>query len=60
MPETNPVIDQVAKEKGLHYVLSIDDSGAVWANTGLNISNEVMQRLDAAAKTPAAATPPKK
>jgi outer membrane protein len=56
----NPVIDQVAKEKGLHYVLSIDDSGAVWANTGLNISNEVMQRLDAAAKTPAAATPPKK
>ena len=53
----NPVIDQVAQEKGLHYVLSIADSGAVWVNTGLNISAEVMKRLDAA--KPAAA-PPKK
>ena len=47
----NPVIDQVANEKGLHYVLSIADSGAVWVNTGLNISAEVMKRLDAAGKT---------
>jgi outer membrane protein len=44
----NPVIDQVAQEKGLHLVLSIADSGAVWVNTGLNISLEVMKRLDAA------------
>jgi outer membrane protein len=59
----HPIIDQVAKEKGLHYVLSIDDSGAVWANTGLNISAEVMKRLDAGAKTtaaPATPAPPKK
>ena len=49
----NPVIDQVAQEKGLHMVLSIADSGAVWVNTGLNISLEVMKRLDAA--KPAAA-----
>ena len=47
----NPVIDVVANEKGLHYVLSIADSGVVWVNTGLNISAEVMKRLDAAAKT---------
>jgi Skp family chaperone for outer membrane proteins len=46
----NPVIDAVAKEKGLHLVLSIQDSGAIWANTGLNISPEVMKRLDAVAK----------
>jgi len=44
----NPIIDVVAKEKGLHLVLSIADSGAVWADTGLNISAEVMKRLDAA------------
>src|SRR5918993_1290412 len=50
----NPVIDQVAQEKGLHYVLSIADSGAVWVNTGLNISLEVMKRLDAIGKTPPA------
>jgi Skp family chaperone for outer membrane proteins len=59
----HPIIDQVAKEKALHYVLSIDDSGAVWANTGLNISAEVMKRLDAGAKTtaaPAAAPAPVK
>ena len=47
----NPIIDQVANEKGLHYVLSIADSGVIWANTGLNISAEVMKRLDAVAKT---------
>src|SRR5687768_16459585 len=49
----NPVIDQVAQAKGLHLVLSIADSGAVWVNTGLNISLEVMKRLDSA-KAPAA------
>ena len=42
----NPIIDQVANEKGLHLVLSIADSGVVWVNTGLNISAEVMKRLD--------------
>jgi outer membrane protein len=56
----NPVIDQVANEKGLHYVLSIADSGVIWVNTGLNISAEVMKRLDAAAKTAPAAAPAKK
>jgi outer membrane protein len=54
----NPIIDQVANEKGLHLVLSIADSGAVWVNTGLNISAEVMKRLDSA--KPAAAPPVKK
>ena len=53
----NPIIDLVAKEKGLHIVLSIADSGAVWADTGLNISAEVMKRLDTLVKTPAAAPP---
>jgi outer membrane protein len=51
----NPVIDQVAQEKGLHLVLSIADSGAVWVNTGWNISAEVMKRLDTVKP---AATPP--
>lgn len=47
----NPVIDAVAKEKGLHYVISVADAGVVWVDTGLDISAEVMRRLDAAAKT---------
>jgi outer membrane protein len=52
----NPIIDEVAKEKALHMVFSIVDSGAIWANTGLDITSEVMTRLDAASKT---ATPAK-
>jgi outer membrane protein len=54
----NPIVDAVAKEKGLHIVFSIDDSGAIWVNRGLDVSAEVMKRLDAGAKTPAAPAAP--
>jgi outer membrane protein len=46
----NPIIDEVAKEKALHMVFSIVDSGAIWANTGLDITSEVMKRFDAITK----------
>ena len=42
-----PVIEEVAKEKGLHAVFSIADSGAAYVHPGLNISDEVIKRLDA-------------
>ncbi len=45
-----PVIEEVAKEKGLHAVFSIADSGAAYVHPGLNISDEVVKRLDAAKK----------
>jgi len=48
----NPIIQQVAEEKGLHMLFSIRDNGAVWANTGLDLSQEVVKRMDAAAKAP--------
>ena len=41
-----PVIEEVAKEKGLHAVFSIADSGAAYVHRGLNISEEVIKRLD--------------
>ena len=44
-----PVIEEVAKEKGLHAVFSIADSGAAYVHPGLNISDEIVKRLDAAA-----------
>ena len=44
-----PIIEDVAKEKGLHAVFSIADSGAAYVHPGLNISEEVVKRLDAAA-----------
>ncbi len=45
-----PVIEEVAKEKGLHAVFSIADSGPAYVHPGLNISDEIVKRLDAAKK----------
>jgi outer membrane protein len=42
-----PIIEEVAKEKGLHAVFSIADSGAAYVHPGLNISDEIVKRLDA-------------
>jgi outer membrane protein len=42
-----PIIEEVAKEKGLHAVFSIADSGAAYVHQGLNISDEIVKRLDA-------------
>jgi outer membrane protein len=40
------VAEVVGKEKGLHYVFSIRDVGALWAHPGLDITAEVIKRLD--------------
>jgi Skp family chaperone for outer membrane proteins len=51
-----PVIRQLLNEKGLHMIFSAGDSGIIAGNPGLDLSAEVIKRLDSA-KTPA---PPKK
>jgi outer membrane protein len=43
----NPVLEQVASEKGLHMLIDIANSGAVWANSGLDLTAEVIRRFDA-------------
>ena len=48
----NPILEQVSTEKGLHMLIDIANSGAIWANTGLDLSAEVIRRFDAATKTP--------
>jgi outer membrane protein len=53
----NPVLEQIGKEKGLHMLMDINNNGAVWVDVGLDLTGEVIKRLDAA--RPAAA-PPKK
>jgi Skp family chaperone for outer membrane proteins len=45
-----PVIAEIAKEKGLYAVFSITDSGAAYYYPALDISDEVVKRLDAAKK----------
>ena len=52
LKKLNPIIDQVATEKGLHLIFSTD-SGILWGFSGLDLSQEVIKRFDAAAKTPA-------
>ncbi len=51
-----PLIGQVASEKGLYMVFSAGDSGLVWADTGLNITPDVIKRLNGGGS---AATAPK-
>jgi outer membrane protein len=44
-----PVLAQVGQEKGLHFIFNGPDSGLVWADTGLDISDDVIKKLDAQA-----------
>jgi outer membrane protein len=53
----NPVLEQIGKERALHMLVDINNAGAVWVDTGLDLTGEVIKRLDAARP---AATAPKK
>ncbi len=59
-----PVIQAVAKEKGIHFLFSQADSGLVWADPGLDLTGEVIRRFDAAyapaPKPPASVAAPAK
>jgi len=52
-----PVINAVATERGLHMVFSQADSGLVWADTGLDVTGDVIRRFDAAISAAPAAKP---
>ena len=54
MKKVQPIIDQIAIEKGLHFVFNAPEAGLAWAAPGLDISGDVIKKLDSAAK-PAAA-----
>jgi Skp family chaperone for outer membrane proteins len=47
----SPVVEALRAEKGIHIVFSMLDSGIIAADPGLDLSVEVVKRLDAAAKT---------
>jgi outer membrane protein len=42
-----PIIEAIAKEKGLYLVFTAADSGFAYVYPGLNITDEVIKRLDA-------------
>lgn len=43
-----PVIDAVSKEKGLQFVFGLEEAAIVWWNPAVDISEEVVKKLDAA------------
>jgi outer membrane protein len=58
-----PIIQQVATERSIQMLFSQGDSGLVWADAGLDLTNEVIRRFDAvtaALKTPVPPAPIKK
>jgi Skp family chaperone for outer membrane proteins len=44
----SPIIQQIATEKGLQILLSQTDAGMVWADSGLDLTAEIIKRFDAA------------
>jgi outer membrane protein len=56
-----PVVEEVRAAKGLHLVMSMLDSGILAADMGLDVTSEVIKRLDSAPPAaPSAAAPVKK
>lgn len=53
-----PIIEAVGKEKGLHYIFNGPDSGLVWADASLDITNDVVKKFDLAKPAPPAAAKP--
>ena len=43
-----PIIDSLATEKGLYAIFSVGDAGALYVHPGLDLTTEVVKRLDAA------------
>ena len=53
-----PILDLVAKEKGIDVLLSAADAGMVWAAPGLDLTMDAVRKLDEkAGAKPAAAAP---
>ncbi|SRR5258706_8646214 len=57
-----PILDVVAKEKGIDFLLSAADAGIVWAAPGLDLTMDAVKKLDeraqAAGSKPAATPAP--
>jgi outer membrane protein len=49
-----PILQKMAQERGLQMLLSLQDAGVVWWDTGLDITADVVKQFDATASAPAA------
>jgi Skp family chaperone for outer membrane proteins len=57
MGRVNPIIQQIAAEKGLQVLFLREESGLLWADPALDLSVEITRRLDAANPAPKAPVP---
>src|SRR5262245_2062466 len=48
--KVNPILAEVSKEKGLQILFNGGEAGFAWADPGLDLTSEVIKRLDAATK----------
>ena len=46
-----PIIDALATEKGLYAIFSVGDAGAMYVHPGLDLTTEVVKRLDSVPAT---------
>jgi len=53
-----PVVVQLAQDKGLHVIFDVAEAGLAWFSPALDLSAEIVARLDAAAGAAGSATPP--
>lgn len=51
-----PVLQKIAEERELQLLLSLQDAGVVWWDTGLDITADVVKQLDAEASSTATTT----
>jgi len=57
MGRVNPIIQQIAAEKGLQVLFLREESGLLWADPALDLSVEITRRLDATPTAPKAPVP---
>src|SRR5207245_11349144 len=51
--KVTPILQQVATEKGLHVLFNAQEAGLAWVDPGLDLTTEVIKKLDAATTKPA-------
>lgn len=56
--KVTPLLQQIAADKGLHALFNAQEAGLAWADPGLDVTTDVIKKLDAVSLKPTAA--PKK
>ena len=44
----SPIVEEISKEKGLHFVFGLEQAAIIWWSPAVDISDECVKRLDAA------------